>query len=96
MALHMDPERQRKLAELARWHDEWQAKHRVDHAEHTPDGAEPEQARPPSPEAEVEFMVKAREIMGHPRPPSPDEQQDFKARAREILGLDPETGPRKD
>lgn len=65
MALEMDPERRRKLMELARWHDQWQTEHQVDDAEHVPEGADSaEHRRPPSPEAEREFMTKAREIMG--------------------------------
>lgn len=97
VALEMDSERRRKLAELARWHDEWQARHGVDDAEHTPEGADPEHARPPSPEAEREYWARAAEIMGgEPWPPPPEQELERKKRAREFLGLDPETGERKD
>jgi hypothetical protein len=88
VALEMDPERRRKLAELARWQDEWQAKHQVDDAELTLSGVEPE--NPPSPEAEWEFARKAREIMGREPEPSPEEKEEYRRKAREILGMDPE------
>ena len=65
MALRMDPERSRRLMELARWHDEWQQRHGVDDTEWTPEGATAEdRKRSPSPEAEREYMTRAREIMG--------------------------------
>jgi hypothetical protein len=92
MAKDMDPERRRKLSELARWHDEWQTRHQVDDAEWVPDGADAGHAQPPSADAEREFMRRADEIMG----PDPDAERDFLAEAREMLGRDPETGERKD
>jgi hypothetical protein len=64
VALQMDPERRRKLMELARWHDQWQAEHQVDDAEFVPEGADSERRRPPTPDAERDFMARAREIMG--------------------------------
>ncbi|HKT03696.1 MAG TPA: hypothetical protein VJT31_29565 [Rugosimonospora sp.] len=65
MALQMDPERRRKLMELARWHDEWQAKHGVDDVEFVPEDAadHPERGYPTA-EAEREYMHRAREILG--------------------------------
>ncbi|QSB16808.1 hypothetical protein JQS43_11280 [Natronosporangium hydrolyticum] len=66
MALEMDPERKRKLKELARVHAEWQAQHGVDDEEHTPVGAAaPQGRRPPTPEQEAEFWRRASEVMGY-------------------------------
>jgi hypothetical protein len=97
VALQMDPERRRKLAELARWHDEWQAKHQVDDADWVPEGADSELRRSPSLEAEREYWVKAGEIMGSdPWPPPPEKEQELRRKAREFLGLAPETGERGD
>ena len=64
MAMHTDPERQRRLRELADLNARWQAEHQVDDAEFTPDGADSVNRRPPSPEAQREYMRRAREIMG--------------------------------
>ena len=64
MAQEMDPERRRKLAELARLHDEWQTRHGIDDEEFTPDGADSDQRRAPTPEQEREYVRHAREIMG--------------------------------
>jgi len=62
--MEMDPERRRRMMELARWHRAWQAEHGVDDADFIPEGSDSENRRPPSPEAEREFMARAREIMG--------------------------------
>jgi hypothetical protein len=61
----MDPERRRRLMELARWREEWQTKHDVDDVEFAPQdaGTDPDR-KYPSPEAEREFIRRAREIMG--------------------------------
>jgi hypothetical protein len=64
MAMNTDPERQRRLRELAELHARWQAVHRVDDADFTPEGADSANRRSPSPEAQREFMRRAREIMG--------------------------------
>jgi hypothetical protein len=65
MALQMDPERRRKLMELAAWHREWRGKHGVDDVEFVPDdAADHPDRRYPSPEQDREFMRRAREIMG--------------------------------
>jgi hypothetical protein len=92
MAQNVDSERRRKLMDLARWHDEWQTRHRVDDAEWVPEGAGAGNARPPSPEAEREFMRRADEIMGR----DPDAGRDFLAEAREMLGRGPGTEERGD
>lgn len=63
MALEIDPERRRKLAELARLHDEWQARYGIDDEEFTPDGADSENRRAPSPEQERELVDRTRELM---------------------------------
>jgi hypothetical protein len=62
MAGEQDSERRRKLAELARWHDEWTARHDPDEpagAEHPHDVDSEALAA-----AEREYMTRAREIMG--------------------------------
>ncbi|BCJ68643.1 hypothetical protein [Polymorphospora rubra] len=64
MALRMDPARRRRLQELARIHDRWQAEHGIDDAEFTPDGADSARRRTPSPEAERELMARSRAVMG--------------------------------
>jgi hypothetical protein len=64
MAVQMDPERRRKLAELARVHEEWQARHGIDDAEFTPDGAESDRRRSPTPEQEWELVRRTREVLG--------------------------------
>jgi hypothetical protein len=65
MALQMDPERRRKLMELAEWHREWQKNHGVDDVEFVPENADdyPDR-RYPTPEQDREFMRRAREILG--------------------------------
>ncbi|MFJ6198350.1 hypothetical protein [Micromonospora sp. NPDC092111] len=64
MAINTDPDRQRRLRELAELHARWQAEHRVDDAEFTPEGADSTNRRPPSAQAQREYMRRAREIMG--------------------------------
>lgn len=64
MGLDMDPERRRKLAELALLHEEWQARHGIDDEEFTPEGADSEHRRSPTPEQTQEFMRRARSILG--------------------------------
>lgn len=64
MALEIHPERRRKLMELARVHDEWQARHGIDDADFTPDGASSGRRRTPTPEQEWELERRTREILG--------------------------------
>ncbi|WP_328343229.1 hypothetical protein [Micromonospora sp. NBC_00421] len=64
MAMNTDPERQRRLRELAELHARWQSEHRVDDAEFTPEGADSANRRSPSPQAQREYLRRAREIMG--------------------------------
>ena len=65
MALQMDPERRRRLMELARWHDEWQDRHGIDDVEFAPEDTAADPARAyPTAEADREFMHRAREILG--------------------------------
>ncbi|MEU7958721.1 hypothetical protein ACN267_29875 [Micromonospora sp. WMMD734] len=64
MAMNVDPERQRRLRELAELHARWQATHRVDDVDFTPEGADSAQRRSPSAQAQREYMRQAREIMG--------------------------------
>ncbi|GAB3160505.1 hypothetical protein GCM10027290_66620 [Micromonospora sonneratiae] len=64
MALDMDPERRRKLMELARLQDEWQERHQLDDVEFTPDGADGDQRRTPTLEQQWEYERRAREILG--------------------------------
>ena len=71
MSTENESPRLRKMMELARWHDEW-AKTHADDAAFRPD----QQSAPgsdynvhnvdvdPSADAEHEFMMRAREIMG--------------------------------
>jgi hypothetical protein len=65
MALDMDPERRRRLMELARWREEWQTKHGIDDAESIPDDVpvDPD-VRFPTGEQDWEYTRKAREILG--------------------------------
>lgn len=88
MTVEWDPERRRKLIELARWVDEWRARHQVDDFELTLSGVEPE--NPPSLEAEWELVRKVCEIMGGEPEPSPEAKEAYRRRAREFLGMDPE------
>ncbi|MFC7548795.1 hypothetical protein [Plantactinospora sp. GCM10030261] len=64
MALQMDPERRRKLLELARWNREWEERHQIDDADHTVDGSDGPKRRSPTPEQEAEYHRRADEIMG--------------------------------
>jgi hypothetical protein len=64
MALEIDPERRRKLMELGRLHDEWQAKHKIDDADYTPNGADGDDRKSPTLDQEWEFERRAREIFG--------------------------------
>jgi hypothetical protein len=65
----MDPERRRKLLELAAWHREWSAKH-ADRTPYRPEGDDDSDYNlhhvdlDADPDAEAEFMHRAREIMG--------------------------------
>jgi hypothetical protein len=60
----MDPERRRQLMALAELNREWASRNQVDDAEWVPDGSDGAGRRPPSAEAEWEYMTRAREIMG--------------------------------
>ncbi|MEV4843014.1 hypothetical protein AB0K20_07320 [Micromonospora matsumotoense] len=64
MAMNVDPERQRRLRELAELHARWQATHQVDDVDFTPEGADSTHRRSPSAQAQREYMRRAREIMG--------------------------------
>jgi hypothetical protein len=57
MGAEVDPQRQRRLAELARWHDEWQQKWDIDEELDPDDPAI-------TPEAQREYQARADEIMG--------------------------------
>ncbi len=58
MRLEMDPERRRRLTELARLHDDWQRRHGIDEAEPGDAG------RRPAVEQEREFTTRARQVLG--------------------------------
>jgi hypothetical protein len=62
MALRMDSERRRKMMALARLQDEWQAKCQIDDADCTPDGADGDNRRSPTPEQEWEFVRHAGDL----------------------------------
>ncbi|MBO0871538.1 MAG: hypothetical protein J2P15_23550 [Micromonosporaceae bacterium] len=65
MALDMDPERRRRLMELARWREEWQTKYGIDDVEFIPDDAPvTPDVRFPTAEQEWEYVRRAREILG--------------------------------
>jgi len=64
MALQMDPERRRKVKELARLHEEWQARHDIDDADYVSDGSGSDDRRSPTPEQMWEFVREARRIVG--------------------------------
>ncbi len=71
MAVEMDPGRARKLRELAEWHREWSRRHADTasfHPEQHPDAGSDYNVHhvdvDPDPAAEVEYMTRARQIMG--------------------------------
>lgn len=64
MSFEFDPERRRKLVELGKLHDEWQAKYEIDDAEYTPNGADGDNRKSPTLEQLWEFEKRAREIFG--------------------------------
>jgi hypothetical protein len=64
MALDMDPELRRRLTELAAFHSDWAQQHQVDDEEWVPGGSSGPTRRPPSAQAEAEFVRRSREIMG--------------------------------
>jgi hypothetical protein len=71
MAAEAESPRLRKLMELARWHDEWSERHVEDrrfrpgeHAGPDSDYAVHHIDVDPSADAEAEFMMRAREILG--------------------------------
>ncbi len=69
MALRMDPERRRKLEALSRLHDEWSERHGATAAfrpdEHPDSDYNLHHVDvDPAPDAEREFLRRAREIMG--------------------------------
>ena len=64
MAPQMNPERRRKLKELARLHSEWQARHGIDDADYVPEGSDSDNRRSPTPKQLWEYMRQAREIVG--------------------------------
>jgi hypothetical protein len=69
MAAEPDGGQQRRLEELARWHDEWVAKHEATTPFRPDDNTEPDYNLfyvdlEASQEAQDEFMMRAREIMG--------------------------------
>jgi hypothetical protein len=61
----MDPERRRRLKELAALHNRWQQQYQIDDADWTAGGADhPDRRRPPTPEQAWEFVTESRRIMG--------------------------------
>jgi hypothetical protein len=71
MAAEAESPRLRKLMELARWHDEWAKRHTDDGQFRPEEHPDPDSDYnvhhidvDPSPDAEAEFMMRAREIMG--------------------------------
>lgn len=60
----MDPRRRRKLTELARVHEQWQARYGIDDAEFVPAGADGAHRRSPTPEQEHELMRSMGEVLG--------------------------------
>ncbi|GAA4459100.1 hypothetical protein [Phytohabitans houttuyneae] len=62
--MEMDPERRRKLMELARVHDEWQARYGIDDADFTPDGSDSERRRTPTPDQVWELERRTRVVLG--------------------------------
>jgi hypothetical protein len=93
VAADIDPERLRRLKELGALHDRWQQQYQIDDAEWTVGGADdPERRRPPSREAEWEFVTEARKIMG--RDPETGRRRDpvllpaARARDEALLYLD--------
>jgi hypothetical protein len=71
--------RLRRMMELARWHDEWAARHAGD-AEFRPDAH-------PGPDSD--YNVHNVDV-----DPSAEAEREFMAGARRIMGLDPVTGMR--
>jgi hypothetical protein len=63
MALDMDAIQRRRLLALAKWHDEWVAKHDIDDADWVADGCSGPNRRSPSAAAEQEYHARANQIM---------------------------------